>query len=346
MKIENRFLFNFSVSYNGGGIKRLHKYADWFNRNGGAWFVIHPNCEWLIKEFPNNEFFVVKQASWQRVFNDCGYLAEILEKVGPQPDLYYSYGIPIYRQSGKLNWFHLSNVLPLAPRGVPLNFLNRFKLGYLGRRIKRSYDSADIISAESSYSLQLINKEHSSKFFKSVNGSDDELDNAKDFGNVQKDETAIVLGTYKYKALEDSLLVFKMLRSQNRELKLIIIGDDRFISSSLRREPNVIITGMLQRPEVIEYLKKVKYYISTTHIENSYNAASEGVFFADESFISDIGPHRELLEALPYKKRDIPGMTRAVLHVRREEISGANLKSWEDVISEMNSHYEIASTKI
>jgi hypothetical protein len=72
-----------------------------------------------------------------------------------------------------------------------------------------------------------------------------------------------------------------------------------------------------------------------TYIENSYNAASEGIFLADESYISNIGPHQELLDGIKFERIELSGLDRVIIHVKRDEISGCNLKSWDDVVSEM-----------
>jgi len=334
IKLKYNFLLNFAVSHSGGGYKRLYEYARWFNENGGAWFVIHPRCEILISEFPKNKFFLATQPRYSRIFNDCVYLDNIGDEIG-QPDFYYSYGVPVYAPFGKINWFHLSNVLPLGSRGIPLPLFDRLKLSYLGWRITHNFENVDIISAESNYSLGLIDVKENQESFLSVNGSNDELIYLQNKDVQIKDSIATVLGTYSYKALKDSYYVFEMLRRIDGKLKLIIIGDEKTIPNDLRNDNNIIALGVLPRCDVIEYLRKTKYYISTTRIENSYNAASEGVFFADESYISDIGPHRELLMNIPFNQISIPDMTRPVLHIKRENLSGLNLKTWEHVITEM-----------
>ncbi len=334
MSIKNKFLFNFAVTYCGAGFKRLHAHAKWFDENGGAWFIIHSHCASLIKEFPNNRFFLVIQPRYQRIFNDCQYLDAIEKEIG-QPEFYYSYGIPIYSRFGRINWFHLSNALPLGTQGIPLPLFDRLKLNFLGWRIKQNLQNADIISAESNASLKLFDAKHTEKLFVSGNGGDDELSyfNSKD--TREKDDIATVVGTYKYKALNDSYNVFEMLRKKNNKLQLMIIGDDRPIPPNLLKNNNVIVRGVLPRGDVIEVLQKSKYYISTTHIENSFNAASEGVLIADESYISDIGPHRELLENIPFERISITNMTRPVLHVKRQDILEVNFKTWDNIIAEM-----------
>ena len=70
-------------------------------------------------------------------------------------------------------------------------------------------------------------------------------------------------------------------------LKLVIIGCSDTIPNQLITNKDVTTTGALQQNEVIDFLKKARYYISTTLLENSFNASSEGVFFTDESYISD-----------------------------------------------------------
>jgi glycosyltransferase involved in cell wall biosynthesis len=334
MKTVNRYLFNFAVSYSGGGHKRLYEYAKWFNSKGGAWFVVHPNCEYLASEFPNNKYFIPRQSRWQRFFSDCAYLEAIKREVG-EPDVYYSYGIPIYARVGKINWFHLSNVLPLALRNIPITLFVRLKLAYLGQRIKKNFSNAEVISAESKYSLDVIGREYCDKLFLSVNGGDDELAYIVCNTSPKRANFATVVGTYKYKALDHALLVFEMLKQTNPQLKLRVIGSKETLPAKLCRREDVLVTGLLKQSEVIDCLRDSKYYISMTYIENSYNAASEGIFLADESYISNIGPHQELLDGMKFEEIKLSGLDRVILHVKRDEISGRNLKSWDDVVSEM-----------
>lgn len=335
---NNNFLFNFAVSFSGGGFKRLFAYAQWFNQNGGATFIIHPHCTSLITEFPKNRFIVVNQSKLQRLFNDCNYLADIKRELGT-PDVYYSYGIPIYTPFGKKNWFHLSNVLPLGSKNIPLSLFDKLKLGYLGKRIVSTFNNADIISAESQFSLDLIKTNSLKKLIVSVNGSDDELKYLTSAPAVEKENIAVVLGTYRYKAIEDSFRIFESLKEKKPGLKLVIIGNEKMVPKHIQKNEQVMMTGLLKRDRVIEYLQKSEYYISTTYIENSYNAASEGIFFANESFISDIAPHRELLSCLPFETRSVHNINRPFLHVKKSDISPINLKSWDNVIVDMMEHF-------
>ena len=334
MMVKYSFLFNFAVTRTGGGLKRLHEYTKWFHKKGGARFIIHPNCEFLIKKFPNNQYFVVLQTRTQRLFKDCDYLSDIKKEIGV-PDLYYSYGIPVYSSFGKVNWFHMSNVLPFNSKGVELSFFDRYiRFKMLGQKIRNNYKNADIISAESYNSLGLIKNQAPEKLLLSINGSDDEISYLHNKSAMEKDDTAVVVGTQKYKALINSYHIFRTLREKNKQLKLILIGNKETIPQELLNKDDVIATGVLKQSRVIEYLRKAKYYISTTLIENSFNAASEGVIFADESYISDIGPHRELLINEIYDQISIPNISGSVLRVKRDDLVGKNLKSWDGIICE------------
>ncbi len=342
--IKNNYLFNFAVSYLGGGYKRLWSYAAWFNNNGGAYFIIHPACTSLIEEFPNNHFFVVHQSKLQRIFNDAKYLKYLENKIG-KPDLYYAYGIPVYFSFGKVNWFHLSNVLPLISKGMPISLKERIKFILLGHRIKRNYKHAQIISAESKFSLDNIESKYKNKFFLSVNGSDDELIFLKSQTLEPKKSIALILGTAHYKALNDSFCIFKMLKKDEPMLKLVIIGDPKNIPTKLLYHQDIIVTGKLTREKVIAHLKHAKYYISTTYIENSYNAAAEGIYFAEESFISDIGPHQELLVNNNYSKVTIKDVERKILWIKKSDLTTVNLKTWDEVVKEMIEQVQLLIKK-
>jgi hypothetical protein len=344
MNISNKYLFNFSASYSGGGLKRLYEYAKWFDGNGGAWFVIHENCDHLRSQFSRNRFFVIKQTSLGRLLNDCAYLKSIKAETG-EPQLYYSYGIPIYTRIGAVNWFHLSNVLTLHHRNIPLPLILLLKQKYLGHRINENLKNADIISAESNYSLGFIDAKRYGNLFATVNGSDDELMEIRAGGARHTESIAVVVGTNSHKALDDSVSVFEALRSSDQALKLHVIGNEKYIPrallSNLLSNPRVVIRGILPRPDVVSCLRQARYYLSTTLIENSYNAASEGIFLAEESYISDIGPHRELLANERFDEVSVPGLRRRMLHVTRSGLKGVNLKTWDAVIMEMLNRFAV-----
>src|SRR5579862_8749277 len=335
MRVEYPFLFNFAASYSEGGYKRLHEYARWFSCNGGASFAIHPRCEHLRAEFPGNRYFIVSRSHLMRLYDDSSYLDDIGEVIG-QPKLYYAYGIPLYRRFGRINWFHLQNALTVGTHpAVPLSLFYRLKFRLLGSRTRRGFACADIVSAESQYSLGLFELPPAASKFLSVNGNDDELGHLGDGREVPHDNVATAVGTFSYKAPGEAFTLFQTLRERNPGLQLAVIGDAKQIPGWLRRHSDVVIRDRLERQAVIEALRRSRFYISATHVENSYNAAAEGGFLATESFISDIPPHRELLEGESFEPVRFTGLNRPFLHLHRGRLKGVNLKSWHSVITEM-----------
>lgn len=326
-------LFNFAASHQSGGLKRLQEYARWFNERGGASFIVHPSCAELERTYPKNRYFPVVLPVVERLLGQTGYLDDICAEIG-RPDLYYSYGIPIFRRVGAVNWFHLSNVLPVESRGIPLSAAHRIKFRLLGWQIRRYERNTDVVSAESRYSLSRTPSSDPGKLVLSVNGSDDELEL---FGLPPDDvdNVAVAVGTVRYKALDDAYRVFEWLRRDQPGLRMVVIGRRDWVPKGFGRRPEVELTGQLPRSEVVRRLRRARYYISATRIENSYNAASEGVFLAQESYLSNIGPHRELLQDSPTELVSIPGVAAPMIRVRREVVSTATLQSWDEVVTGM-----------
>lgn len=332
------FLFNFSDSYTGGGLKRLMAYSRWFNEHGGASFIVNYRLAGIDKKFTVNKYFFLRQSRFSRAINYSSQLNNLIADAGAIY-LYYSYGIPLPCKEGRVNWFHLSNVLPVTKEIVPLPLKRRLEMRLLGFLINNCLEYADVISAESDTSIGLFDKHLSHKLFVSVNGSDDEI-NAYENGvadgvNRDAENMAVAVGTYYYKCIDDVYKVYSHLRKSNPSLRLIIIGDLESIPSHVLKDPRVVAKGVLSQSEVCALMRRSKYYITSTVIENSYNVASEGAFLARESFISDIGPHRELLKGANFERLDNLGTRVACLHVKRADLYPRNLKSWDQVIGDM-----------
>jgi glycosyltransferase involved in cell wall biosynthesis len=332
-----KFLFNFSASYTGGGLKRLEEFSKCFNDRGGCYFIIHENCSFLIDKYNQNQYFVVSQSRLSRLFNDCAYLDDIFQAL-PNIQFYYSYGIPIYGRYVEKQWFHLSNVAPLIPFEISLSLFEKIKCFVLGWKIKYYLGNYDYVSTESNYSSDFFKNlpTCNSLVLTSVNGADDEIEIFNSGSSNNKFlKQAICVGTHKYKRIDRVFKIFLELLIEEPELNLIIIGEIKGISKKILSHPRVKATGVIERNEVISYLLTSKYYITATEVENSYNAASEGIFLSEYSFISSIQPHLELLKNLPYKKCKFNSLDDDVLFLKKEELSAYNLKTWDQLIHEM-----------
>ena len=150
----------------------------------------------------------------ERIFNDCKYLIKIKKEIN-KPDLYYSYNIPIYYHFGKINWLHISNILPFKSINVGLTFFDKYiRLGLLEHKMKKNYKNSDIVSAESENYLNIIKNKHIKKLFLSINGSDDELNFLQNKLFTDKEYTAVVIGTQRYKGLMDAYHIFEVLKKK------------------------------------------------------------------------------------------------------------------------------------
>jgi hypothetical protein len=125
-----------------------------------------------------------------------------------------------------------------------------------------------------------------------------------------------------------------MLKNENPALRLYIIGKSNLVDQELKNNGSIVFTGILPRKEVIALILQAKFYISTTRIENSYNAASEGIYLVPESYISDIGPHIELLNGINHEVLEIGDRKIKSLHVKHKDLSTKNLKLWREIIEE------------
>ena len=310
-------------------------YCRWFNEHDGAHFIIHPSCEFLNEQFKHNQYHLVRHSKLDRMLGRTSYLKTILKKTG-EVCFFYSYGIPISMRVASVNWFHLSSVLPLVRQRYGFGYLQITRYAYLGALIRACLSRCDVISAESKYSLGLLPEKYRDKFVLSVNGSDDEISAyASSAGDSQLGDIAVVLGTYKYKALNESYEVFKYLEQKNPGLRMLIVGNKASVPKFLAAAYEVDLIGELPRSDVLELLSRARFYISTTKIENSFNAAAEGIFLTHQSYISIIPPHFELLEGLPYQLIRIPSLAEPLMHVQRGSVDNRNLRPWSEIIGDV-----------
>ena len=331
--MKYKILFNFSASRIGGGYKRLYEYSKYFNNKNGAFFIIHPDCSKLIDEFKNNIYILKKQNYLQRLFLDFRYVDNLI-KINNSIEVYYSYGIAFNKSYAKINILHLSNILPFESFNYGKGLIQKIKMLLLSYLLKNTFKYANIISAESFSTFKYIDKKWQYKYFISTNGNDDEISNFEK--TLQYENTAVIVGTYAYKNISDSIIVYNFLKNNYcKNLHLYIIGDVKFLDKNIQRDKNITFLGLLPRYDVIQYLKKSKYYISTTLLENSYNAAAEGLFLSSESFISNIEPHIELIKHFNYKILDLNTKNFNILHVNKNDIQINNLKNWDTIINEL-----------
>ena len=330
-------LFNFSASYTGGGLKRLVEFSRWFDERHGTNFIIHDESNYLKELFPSNHYFTVSPSKIQRLFNDCFYIEDIVRNI-PNLRFYYSYGIPIYSHVASKQWFHLSNVAPLMPFAIYLPIFDRIKCLILGQKIKANTRNYNFISAESEFACKLFDcfSPLKSEFVVSVNGADDEIQSFQSNNTELNNKNSVVcVGTHAYKRVDKIYKIFRELSVSESNLKLIIIGDQSNIPRKILSDPSVSATGIISRNEVISYLANSKYYVTCSEVENSYNAASEGIFLAQYSYISDIEPHLELLDNLNFTFKKFNCLDEQMIFIKKINLDTRNLQTWDQVVTNM-----------
>lgn len=193
--------------------------------------------------------------------------------------------------------------------------------------------NADIISAESNFSSENLTKILKRAIFISQNGSDDEINYIATLNKISPINIVVSVGTYKYKDISSAFEIFKFLNS-SQNLRWVIIGSSSEVPKAILRSKNILVRENLKRSHVIRYLKYAKYYLSATKIENSFNAAAEGVFHSSISILSPIEPHRELVGSSSFTLLNDTKFSNFLV-VNRSKINPKVLKSWEVVINEM-----------
>ncbi len=333
---SHRYLFNFSSSCSGGGLVILNSYLEMFEERGGAYFIVNSSLQKkLHKSFKNNKIFFVELSKLKRLLNDGYYLGQIVSQL-PELDLYFSFGIPIYKKLAKHNWLHISNLIPVEFSWKYLDFFSMIKMYLLGRRLKCCTKNVDILSADSedgvSKSLNFLQANFKkTKVLK--NGV------SKDFVEYKsnpKKNVAVTVGTRKYKDLKRLYELYIRLKKEESLEELWIIGGEEQVPDEIRNASDVKIFGNIQHKEVIRYLSEAKIYLSSSLIENSSIASLEGLYLCSASYLSNIGSHLELIQDAKVSYREIEFQDLGKFYKVEEQVSKEYIKSisWEEVNKE------------
>lgn len=308
MKNNMVWLFNFSSSSVGGGLLRTLETVKWFDNNSGAYFILNNKIKSDVFIYnKKNKYFFISDNKIKRIFFEGSYIPKIVEEIG-QPDVYFSYGIPVFNNIGKINWFHISNALTITTNKISLRLETRIKMLILKKRIVRSLNFIDIVTGESEFSIKLLEKEASKRNLKCYydilpNGYDKSLINKILSQKKNKiDKYAVTVGTYKYKKIGITHKLFNQIRELNNLRKLIIVGPARNLPRSVVKDRSVEIKPSLSREDLLNLLYNAEYYISASQIENSSNAALEALLLCDKIVLSNIPSHNEMLRSFKTKK--------------------------------------------
>tara|TARA_B100000795_G_C22470411_1_gene312774 strand:- start:249 stop:566 length:318 start_codon:yes stop_codon:yes gene_type:complete len=105
------------------------------------------------------------------------------------------------------------------------------------------------------------------------------------------------------------------LQTKNSKLRLVVVGNDAMVPDKIKNDQRVDMMGELKHSEVVSLLSSARFYINTSKVENSWNAISEGIFLAIESYISNIPPHLELIKII---QADNYELNNGLIHIKKE----------------------------
>ncbi len=339
MNKKHNWLFNFSSSTVGGGLIRILETIKWFDSNNGSCFILSYTIKDLVSKYDkNNKYFFISENKIKRLFSDGYYVDKIIGEIG-KPDIYFSYGIPVFKDVGRINWFHISNALTIKTDKISLPFKTRVQMLVLKRRIIKSMKYTDIITGESEFSINLLKKEISEKDFEChydilPNGYDiNSIKNIVNKKNQTLTKYAITIGTYKYKKIEIALELFHHIKEVNNLNKFIIIGSKRNIPKSVINDKFVEIKSSPSRDEILALLYNAEYYISASQIENSSNAVLEALLLSKNIILSNIPSHNEMLRNFKTKKIIINNITfNSLENIDHNKVEAI---SWDQVCKKM-----------
>ena len=306
MNRELVWLFNFSSSWVGGGLIRTIETVRWFDNNMGAYFILNDRIKDKVSKYNNNKYFFVSDNKMKRLFSDGYYIPKIITEIG-RPDVYFSYGIPVFNDIAKINWFHISNALTLKTDKISLSLKTRIQMLILKRRIIKSIKYTQIATGESEFSINLLKHETNKRNFMCHY---DVLPNGFDIKSInetviRKREAfkryAVTIGTYKYKKIKVALELFHQIKEANNLKKFIIVGSANNIPRSIKSDKLVEIVPSISRKDLLNLLYNAEYYISTSQIENSSNAVLEALLLSKNIILSNIPSHNEMLRNLKTK---------------------------------------------
>ena len=308
MKKKPVWLFNFSSSSDGGGFNRTKETVKWFDNNFGAYFIINDKIkDEIIVHNKVNKYFFISENKIKRLLFDGYYLPKIIDEIG-KPDIYFSYGIPVFYDIARINWFHISNALSLKTKNISLTFMKRIQMWILKKRIIRSMKHTHIATGESEFSINMLKDKNNEKHIKCFydvlpNGYDISL--VKNVLNKKRElscKYGITIGTYKYKKIKVALELFHEIKKTDNLKKMIIVGSFDHIPKSVVDDKFVEIKSNVSTKELFNLLYNAEYYISASQIENSSIAVIEALLLSQNIVLSNIPSHNEMLRNLKTKK--------------------------------------------
>lgn len=340
------YLFNFSSSYTSGGFIRLLAFLEYFEKAGGAYFILNEKARSIVPISKNNSISFLRVNKFYRLCSEAYYLPKILKKFQVRPKVYYAYGVPLTLACADINWFHVSNMMTVLPNFEELTWVRFFEMKLLQHRIKSSVSKLNYFSGESEFSVQetqkLLKKSNPPISYLFYNGISESV--AHYVSNTFEPKTAVTIGAQVYKRFDLLYSLYRELKSQGKVDSLKILGaktDDH--PKEMLQDASIAWLPPMPHESVFKLLGSCQTYLSTSSIENSSTAVIEGLFLCQEVYLSPIPSHLNALKQLQadFDRVNLGGLdyvysnTRPSLDLLKDNSWGSLIKKWHDHILEL-----------
>jgi len=331
-------VFDFSSSPQGGSIKRIAAYLNYFSKSPiRTLFLLQAAVADQLGPKVGVDIVKIRKSAFLRALGISEYLGFLKVK----PTWLFSYGIPIYQPVAQHHWFHISNTLPFALDSLPKSSINYYRQAVLQRQLRKHSPLCDVVSAESRFALNLyeaIDLGHPQQVVLRNGISPGALDFTNTVPATPKH--AIAVGTSTHKRIALTGVVFDALKAELGLSKLVIIGHPSEMPADLLHRIDVELLHPMPESQYWPLLAQASVFISTAVIENSSNAVLEALALCPLVILSDIPSHREMVEADDIDSLIVEGQP----HFRHDNRrSTLRLPVWDDSISVMLGKMSLSS---
>ncbi len=331
-------VFDFSSSPVGGGLRRLEAYAAYFVRSPlRTCFLVHPKVHRRVAAVGVD----AKAISRGALSKACASTAYLRSFEG-DCEWFFSYGIPVHRRVGILNWFHVSNVLPFALSAATVDLRLLLKMKTLLLQCAHAAANCDVVSGESRFTLARYRAScgDSSRSVLLANGLAEGIWTDPDA--VPRAPRAVTVGTESYKRLDRVIEVYDSLRERYGLEALEVVGSATALGGRARSRPDIVCTGFLDDRSYFDRLARARVLISASEVENSSVAVLEGLALCEYVVLSDIPSHRELVERVGFETTTVGHRGYLISHPK----GGASaLPTWHDVIAVMTAAMDLQTPR-
>jgi hypothetical protein len=342
MTSKAELVFDFSSSAQGGALRRLNAYADYFSGHAlTTHFFINDAVASKHEIASKVSTSFVGKSGLSKLTLDTRHLLgpDARTQWSPRPRWGFSYGIPVRTGFAEKHWLHLSNALPFMYNQCSLSRRLRLKSFAQLQQYRYCAGNIDVMSGESYFTIERATTAlrwsgQTTLLRNGVTAFEVPSTKSTDFPEQIQEHYALAVGTEDYKRID---LTFELYRAMKNELglkSLVIVGNPAGVPPLVRQSPDVSCEWGLSHEALIARFRRADYFLSTSEVENSSLAVLEGLTLNGKAILSDIPSHREMLQHEP--SRFVVG-GRGYLRIDSTAPNAAVLPDWNVEIGRMLS---------